>query len=182
MKKTQNNRFVNFARQIEKYTEEMQSDSSVKFPKIKFDVPLRKLAFRGVAQKSMTTITPTVNCLVELISMPFTVIFLEDIEYVVFERVDFNLRNCDMVLIFKDISRKDNPFQIKEIENKQLDNIKQWLEQLKINYSEIRQTINWPAFMKNVRQDPEAFFKEGGWETYLKVSIIPNDFLFFFLP
>ena len=44
---------------------------------------------------------PTVNCLVELIESPFTVIALEDIEIVNLERVGFNLKNFDMVIVFK---------------------------------------------------------------------------------
>ena len=160
-KKKMNMQFVTFARQIEEYTERMQADSSVTFPKIKFDVPLRKLAFKGVAQKGMATITPTVNCLVELVNYPFTVIFLEDIDRVFFERVDFNLRSCDMVIIFKDIYR--NPAQIKSIEMKSLDMIKKWLEQVGITVSELSKSIAWPKVLAYLRKDPEAFFKEGGW-------------------
>ena len=44
---------------------------------------------------------PTVNCLVELVEMPFTVVAIPDVAIVNLERVGFNLRNFDMVIIFK---------------------------------------------------------------------------------
>jgi nucleosome binding factor SPN SPT16 subunit len=46
-------------------------------------------------------VLPTVNCLVELTQMPFTVVSLGDIEIVNLERVGFNLKNFDMAIVFK---------------------------------------------------------------------------------
>lgn len=46
-------------------------------------------------------VLPTVNCLVELTQMPFTVVSLADIEIVNLERVGFNLKNFDMAIVFK---------------------------------------------------------------------------------
>lgn len=48
---------------------------------------------------------PSVNCLVELTEMPFSVITLADIEIVNLERVGFNLKNFDMAIVFKDFTR-----------------------------------------------------------------------------
>ena len=47
---------------------------------------------------------PTVNCLVELVEMPFTVVAIPEVAIVNLERVGFNLRNFDMVIIFKVIT------------------------------------------------------------------------------
>lgn len=44
---------------------------------------------------------PTVNCLVELIEMPFTVITLADVNVVNLERVGFGLRAFDMAIVPK---------------------------------------------------------------------------------
>jgi nucleosome binding factor SPN SPT16 subunit len=44
---------------------------------------------------------PTVNCLVELTEMPFTVISIADIEIVNLERVGFNLKNFDLAIVQK---------------------------------------------------------------------------------
>jgi hypothetical protein len=46
-------------------------------------------------------VLPTVNCLVELTQMPFTVVSLGDIEIINLERVGFNLKNFDMAIVFK---------------------------------------------------------------------------------
>ncbi len=51
--------------------------------------------------RSTVTVLPTVNCLVELIEMPFTVIPLDKIEVVNLERVGFNLKNFDAAIVFK---------------------------------------------------------------------------------
>jgi nucleosome binding factor SPN SPT16 subunit len=61
----------------------------------------RELAFEGVPHRSTVTVMPTVNCLVELTEMPFTVMALEDIEVINLERVGFNLKNFDMAIVFK---------------------------------------------------------------------------------
>eukprot|EP00983_Pelagomonas_calceolata_P103489 1158918-Pelagomonas_calceolata.AAC.6 len=72
---------------------------------LEFDIPFRELGFHGVPQKSTTFILPTVNCLVELTEMPFTVVSLTDVEVINLERVGFNLKNFDMAIVFKDFSR-----------------------------------------------------------------------------
>ena len=44
---------------------------------------------------------PTVNCLVELVDVPSTVITMADVGIVNLERVGFSLRNFDMTLVYK---------------------------------------------------------------------------------
>lgn len=41
---------------------------------LEFEIPFRELGFHGVPARSTSFIMPTVNCLVELTEMPFTVI------------------------------------------------------------------------------------------------------------
>jgi nucleosome binding factor SPN SPT16 subunit len=43
---------------------------------LEFEVPFRELGFHGVPHRTNSFIMPTVNCLVELTEMPFTVITL----------------------------------------------------------------------------------------------------------
>ena len=43
---------------------------------LEFEVPFRELGFHGVPHRSNSFIMPTVNCLVELTEMPFTVLTL----------------------------------------------------------------------------------------------------------
>lgn len=66
-----------------------------------FEIPFRELGFMGVPHRSTAFVMPTVNCLVELIEMPFTVITMSEVNIVNLERVGFNLRNFDMTLVFK---------------------------------------------------------------------------------
>ena len=56
---------------------------------LEFEVPFRELGFTGVPHRTASFVQPTVNCLVELIDMPFTVIALADIIVVNLERVGF---------------------------------------------------------------------------------------------
>lgn len=64
-------------------------------------LPCRELGFEGVPHRETVQVLPTVNCLVELTQMPFTVISLSDIEIINLERVGFNLKNFDMAIVFK---------------------------------------------------------------------------------
>lgn len=43
---------------------------------LEFEIPFRELGFHGVPSRSSAFIMPTVNCLVELTEMPFTVLTL----------------------------------------------------------------------------------------------------------
>ncbi len=56
---------------------------------------------QGIPSKvrSMVTIYPTVNCLIELTEAPFTVVSMSDVQLVSLERVGFNLRQFDMVCL-----------------------------------------------------------------------------------
>ncbi|KAJ4457830.1 putative FACT complex subunit spt-16 [Paratrimastix pyriformis] len=81
---------------------------------------------------------------------PFMVITLEDIRLL-------SLHNFDMVIIFNDLKRV--PFQIKAIDRKSLEGIKQWLEA--VSHYE-GPAVNWTKIMQTVRANPD-FEKEGGW-------------------
>ena len=68
---------------------------------LEFEIPFRDLGFSGVPHRQTSFIMPTVNCLVELIEMPFTVITLADVNVVNLERVGFGLRAFDMAIVPK---------------------------------------------------------------------------------
>ena len=68
---------------------------------LEFEIPFRELGFYGVPHRQTGFIMPSVNCLVELIDMPFTVITMSEVNIINLERVGFNLRNFDMTLVFK---------------------------------------------------------------------------------
>lgn len=55
--------------------------------KIIFESPYRELGFYGTPNRSQVFIMPTVNCLVNLIEIPFFIYPIEEIEIGHFERV-----------------------------------------------------------------------------------------------
>jgi nucleosome binding factor SPN SPT16 subunit len=104
---------------------------------------------------------PTVNCLVELTEMPFTVITLSEVNLVNLERVGFNLRNFDMVFIWKDLNRDVG--RIDTIPQQSLETIKDWLTSIEIKYYESKVNLNWKNIFKSIKDDPEGFVEDGGW-------------------
>ncbi|KAI9708840.1 MAG: FACT complex subunit spt16 [Chrysothrix sp. TS-e1954] len=125
------------------------------------DIPFRELGFHGVPARSNVLIQPTTDCLVQLIEGPFLVITLSEIEVVHLERVQFGLKNFDMVLMFHDFNK--SPIHINTIPVENLDGVKDWLDSVDIPFSEGPLNLNWSAIMKTVTADPHAFFLEGGW-------------------
>lgn len=61
-----------------------------------------------------------------LTEWPPLVISLEDTELVHFERVQFHLRNFDMVFVFKDYSKKT--VMVNAVPMNMLDHVKEWLK------------------------------------------------------
>lgn len=111
--------FSDFARRIEQAAQNQQFE-------LEIDMPFRELGFSGVPHRSNVLLLPTTNCLVHLSEFPFTVITLSEIEVVHLERVQFGLRNFDMVFISTDF--KKAPVSINSIPVAHLDNVKEWLE------------------------------------------------------
>lgn len=128
---------------------------------IEFDTPFRDLGFPGVPYRSTVLLQPTSGCLVNLTEWPPFVITLEDVELVHFERVQFHLKNFDMVFIFKDYHKK--VAMVNAIPMNMLDHVKEWLNSCDIRYAEGVQTLNWAKIMKTITEDPVEFFEEGGW-------------------
>uniref|UniRef100_A0AAU7BN93 FACT complex subunit n=1 Tax=Henosepilachna vigintioctopunctata TaxID=420089 RepID=A0AAU7BN93_9CUCU len=128
---------------------------------IEFDTPFRELGFPGAPFRSTVNLQPTSGCLVNLTEWPPFVITLEDVELVHFERVQFHLKNFDMVFVFKDYGRKVS--MVNAIPMNMLDHVKEWLNSCDIRYSEGVQTLNWAKIMKTITDDPEGFFESGGW-------------------
>ncbi|XP_069689096.1 FACT complex subunit spt16 isoform X1 [Periplaneta americana] len=128
---------------------------------IEFDTPFRELGFPGAPFRSTVLLQPTSGCLVNLTEWPPFVITLEDVELVHFERVQFHLKNFDMIFVFKDYHRK--VAMVNAIPMNMLDHVKEWLNSCDIRYSEGIQSLNWTKIMKTITDDPEGFFESGGW-------------------
>jgi len=125
------------------------------------DVPFRELGFNGVPFRSNVFCQPSTDCLVQLTEPPFMVITLDDIEIAHLERVQFGLKNFDMVFVFKDFHRP--PYHINTIPVESLENVKEWLDSVNITFSEGPLNLNWPTIMKTVQADTHQFFVDGGW-------------------
>lgn len=143
--------FKSFCEKVENVTKQL----------IEFDTPFRELGFPGAPYRSTVHLQPTSGCLVNLTEWPPFVISLEDVELVHFERVQFQLKNFDMVFVFKDYHRK--VVMINAIPMNMLDHVKEWLNSCDIRYAEGIQSLNWTKIMKTITDDFEGFFENGGW-------------------
>lgn len=128
---------------------------------VDLDIPFRELGFQGVPGRSAVVCLPTRDCLVQLIDLPFLVITLEEVEVAHLERVQFGLKNFDLVFVFKDFSRP--VVHISTIPMETLEDVKAWLTDVDIPYSEGPVNLNWPTIMKTINSDPYGFFQDGGW-------------------
>ncbi|CEI93524.1 Putative FACT complex subunit spt16 [Rhizopus microsporus] len=126
---------------------------------IELDVPFRELGFQGVPFRSNVLLQPTTDCLVHLSDPPFLCITLSEVELVHLERVQFGLKNFDMVFIFKDFNRA--PVHINTIPMSQLDNVKDWLDSVEVAFTEGSVNLNWSMIMKTINDDPAEFFRNG---------------------
>jgi nucleosome binding factor SPN SPT16 subunit len=90
------------------------------------DIPFRELGFQGVPNRQLCLLQPTTDCLVQLTEAPALVITLADVEIAHLERVQFGLKNFDLVFVFKDFKRP--VIHINTIPVNQLENVKDWLE------------------------------------------------------
>ncbi|KAF5174981.1 Fact complex subunit spt16 [Thalictrum thalictroides] len=131
---------------------------------LEFDVPCRDLGFHGVPYKASAFIVPTSVCLVELVENPFLVITVSEIEIVNLERVGLGQKSFDMAIVFKDF--KKDILRIDSIPSTSLDNIKDWLDLTDLKYYESKLNLSWKSILKNITDDPEKFFEEGGWEVF----------------
>ncbi|KAK9761234.1 FACT complex subunit spt16, partial [Basidiobolus ranarum] len=135
--------------------------------RVEVDVPFRELGFQGVPYRTNVLLQPTTEALIHLSDPPFLVITLGDIELAHLERVQFGLKNFDLVFVFKDYSRQ--PFHINTIPMTQLDNVKEWLDSVDVPFTEGPLNLNWNTIMKTINEDTAAFFQDGGW------SFLRND-------
>ncbi|KAL3231394.1 FACT complex subunit SPT16 [Nakaseomyces bracarensis] len=121
----------------------------------------RDLGFQGVPNRSAVFCMPTTDCLVQLIEPPFLVVNLEEIEICILERVQFGLKNFDMVFVYKDLKKPVTHINTIPIES--LDFLKQWLTDMDIPYAISTINLKWSTIMQSLQEDPHQFFLDGGW-------------------
>ncbi|KAL4898438.1 FACT complex subunit-domain-containing protein [Aspergillus ambiguus] len=125
------------------------------------DIPFREIGFTGVPNRSNVLIQPTTDALVQLTEPPFLVITLNEIEIAHLERVQFGLKNFDLVFVLKDFHRP--PVHVNTIPVEALEGVKDWLDSVDIAFTEGPLNLNWTTIMKTVVSDPYGFFADGGW-------------------
>lgn len=86
---------------------------------------------------------------------------LEEVEICILERVQFGLKNFDMVFVYKDFNKPVTHINTVPIES--LDFLKQWLTDMDIPYTVSTINLNWATIMKSLQDDPYQFFLDGGW-------------------
>lgn len=128
---------------------------------IEVDMPIRDLGFHGVPFRSNVFVQPSTDCLIQVVEPPFMVITIEEVEVAHLERVQFGLKNFDMVFVFKDFTRA--PYHINTIPVEFLDQVKDYLDSSDIAFTEGPLNLNWPTIMKTVTADTHQFFVDGGW-------------------
>ncbi|CAG8535911.1 12681_t:CDS:10 [Ambispora leptoticha] len=146
-----NKEFKSFAEKIADATDRIEE----------IEVPYRNLGFNGVPFRTNVLLQPTNDALVHLTDPPFLVITLADIEIAHLERVQYGLKHFDIVFVFKDYSRP--PVHINTIPMEQLENVKEWLDNVDVTFTEGPVNLNWTQIMKTINADPAEFYKEGGW-------------------
>ncbi|KAH8691097.1 transcription elongation complex subunit [Talaromyces proteolyticus] len=125
------------------------------------DIPFREIGFNGVPNRSNVLIQPTTDAIVQLTEPPFLTVTLNEIEVAHLERVQFGLKNFDLVFVYKDFNRP--PVHINTIPVESLEGVKDWLDSVDIPFTEGPLNLNWSTIMKTVVSDPYAFFADGGW-------------------
>ncbi|KAJ3037385.1 FACT complex subunit spt16 [Rhizophlyctis rosea] len=146
-----NKEFHNFAELVKDHSKNV----------VDVETPTRELGFMGVPARQLVLLQPTPNCLVHLTDFPPLVITLDEVEVVHFERVQFGLKNFDMVFVFKDFTR--NPVHINTIPAKSLEDVKDWVDTSDLAFTEGTVNLSWGPIMKTINEDPAAFFTDGGW-------------------
>ncbi|KAH3900869.1 probable FACT complex subunit SPT16 [Saccharomycodes ludwigii] len=139
-----------------KYFAEAISDASKGM--VDVDIPFRELGFQGVPGRSAVLCMPTRDCLIQLVEPPFLVVNLNEVEICALERVQFGLKNFDIVFVYKDFSKPVTHINAVPIE--ELEVIKSWLTDIDIPYTVSTINLNWVNIMKS---DPHEFFLNGGW-------------------
>lgn len=143
---------------------------------LEFDIPYRDLGFLGNPHKEMVSITPTLNCLVNLTETPFFVVDLSNVDHVHFERVTLQSKAFDMVIINRDFTKQ--PWRVDMIPNVEKNSIQDWLTDMEISYTEGPMNLNWKQIMSTISGDERFYMdteedgyteKEAGW-AFLRMS------------
>jgi len=151
-------------KEFQAFIRKAEEISAASGTELEFDIPYRELGFYGVHGRSNVLLQPTVHCLVSLVEAPFFVLSLSDVEICNFERVQFGLRNFDMIFVHKDLKTYST---INNVPMDSLETIKEWLDSCNIKFYEGPTNLNWPRILATIREDVDKFYKEDGAWSFL---------------
>jgi len=169
LRKKLNDAFKDYCRKVESVAKKNGFN-------LEFDIPYRDLGFLGNPHREMVSITPTLNCLVNLTETPFFVVDLSNVDHVHFERVTLQSKAFDMVIINKDFTKQ--PWRVDMIPNTEKNSIQEWLTDMEISYTEGPMNLNWKQLMATVAGDDRFYMdtledgyteKEAGW-SFLRMN------------
>jgi nucleosome binding factor SPN SPT16 subunit len=67
-----------------------------------------------------------------------------------------------MCVLKRDFDRE--PHLISSIPMNSLDTIKEWLTSIQIKFYETKVNLVWKTILQSIKDDPDTFYSEGGWE------------------
>jgi len=140
-----------------------------------FEKPVFELVMTGVPSKQSISMYPTESCLVSLEDSPAFVIDSGDVEIAHFERVNYSLRNFDLVFVFKDFTKE--PHRVTTIPREHLDTLQDFLNWKNVLYSTGKINLDWKNLMAKVRSNLNGFVESGGWDFLLEQdeNRVPSD-------
>jgi nucleosome binding factor SPN SPT16 subunit len=121
---------------------------------LQIDVPFKKSGFVGNWSRDMVTMTPTTNCLVNLVEWPPFVLTLSEVEHVHFERVTYATKAFDLTFIFKNWDVL--PRTINSIDLKYMEIIEDWLNLVEITFTKGPRSMNWVDVMKLAKSERQV--------------------------
>lgn len=74
-----------------------------------------------------------------------------------------NVRYFDMTLVSKDYEKN---IRINSISMKDVEKVKDWLDDSGIIFYDNKVSINWGKFLASVRSDFKKFIEDGGWTAW----------------
>lgn len=166
LRKKINNEFKEFCRAVMELHET--------HPNIpKFEMPVRKLSFYGVPEKSRVLLMPTLSALISVTEAPPFVLIMEDIQLAIFEHIDINMRTFDLTFIHHNWENSDyqsSITQITTIDTEYYSKIKDWLQALNIRFYKQKSNIDWKKALPTLRKNADDFRTFEGWDNFLAES------------
>jgi len=86
---------------------------------------------------------------------------LKDVEIAHFERVDFALKNFDIVFVFKDFTKE--PLRISTVPREHLDTLQAFLNWKNVLYFQGKHNLDWKEILNTIRDNLGDFIQRGGW-------------------